>query len=56
MIKHDFDHDATCVHCGLDGADVPRGTPMPQCVEVSDVLRAVRLAAIKVEEDEEDWL
>ena len=38
--KHEWDNDACCIHCGMDGADWPRGEKLPACTVWSESDRA----------------
>lgn len=40
-MDHQLDHDACCIHCGLDACDYPRGERLPYCpVWLPEVRRA----------------
>lgn len=30
-MEHQLDHDACCIHCGIDACDWPRGERLPPC-------------------------
>jgi hypothetical protein len=39
-MHHDLDSDATCIHCGLDTCDVPKGERVPPCPVYDEIKRA----------------
>lgn len=39
-MKHELDHDACCIHCGLDACDFPRGERLPPCPVWNEDTRA----------------
>lgn len=40
IAHHEWDDDCGCIHCGLDGADVPRSSEMPACTVHDEAKRA----------------
>lgn len=58
-MKHDFDHDMCCLHCGMDGADWPRSAgPLPPCPVWDEDTRAENLRRYPLHDDisEEEML
>lgn len=52
---HEWDGDACCIHCGIDGCDAPRGSEMPPCTVHDEGKRAENRKQFEASREPDDW-